>query len=369
MKTRPIHENLDTSFVNLSALVRYLRRRQFAGIVKVELNGYDATITLTEDNQMKVYENDRLAGRISEGDEALQRLLIRAREGGGTIHVFQFIEEPIIEKPVIERPIPVQPITNGIYQNGNSANGNYQNGNSSQVNKPVNKNNFNELDDILTLPSGPLQKTFADKAKEEFEKPKPKEFIEPQKPIESFEESKPIANFESPKFQEYIEQPKTIETKLQPNLPNFPFDLSNNFENKAKPTKLSDEDWHTLLQLTGELFGTVDRSLANANLNFTAALHKAQAELSGDYPFLNVRTGSFVYSNSRMSMQERVNPKLFVTSLNEILRRMLDKLASNPKFAECHRQTVHSILALIRQRKHYYEKFSITPQLEKILGV
>lgn len=349
MKTRPIHENLDTSFVNLSALVRYLRRRQFAGIVKVELNGYDATITLTEDNQMKVYENDRLAGRISEGDEALQRLLIRAREGGGTIHVYQFTEEVFIEKP-----IQIQPTTNGNYQNGNSANGN-----SAQANTSFPKNNFNESDDILTLPSGPLQKTFADKAKEAFEKPKPKEFIEPQKPIEIFDEPKPIVNFE---------QPKPIETKPTTNLPNFPFDLSNNFENKAKPTQLSDEDWQTLLQLTGEIFGTVDKILANESLNFPAALRKAQAELSEDYPFLNVRNGVFGYSNGRISMQEKVNHKLFVASLNEILRRMFDKLGSNPRFSECYRQTVQSVLALIRQRKHYYEKFFIIPQLEKILG-
>jgi hypothetical protein len=359
MKTRPIHENLDTSFVNLSALVRYLRRRQFIGIVKIELNGYDATITLTEDNQMKVYENDRLAGRVSEGDEALQRLLIRAREGGGTIHVYQFVEESftVSSQPIIEKPIQVQLNTNGNYQNGNSSNGIYQNGKSAQTNMPLSKNGFNETDDILTLPSGPLQKTFADKAKETFDQPKPiakpkqNDFIEPSKPKES------------------LELPKPIEPKLQTNLPNFPFDLSNNFENKAKPTQLSNEDWLTLLQLTGELFGTVDKILANENLNFPVALRKAQAELSEDYPFLNVRNGVFVYSNGRISMQEKVNYKLFVASLNEILRRMFDKLASNQRFSECYRQSVQSILALIRQRKHYYEKFSITPQLEKILGV
>ena len=54
MKNRPIHENLDTSFVNLSALVRYLRRRQFVGNVRVELSGYEADIVLTAVNQMRV---------------------------------------------------------------------------------------------------------------------------------------------------------------------------------------------------------------------------------------------------------------------------------------------------------------------------
>jgi hypothetical protein len=96
MKNRPIHENLDTSYVNLSALVRYLRRRQFCGNIRVELSGYEAEITLTGENQMRVREHDRIAGRVADGDEALQRILIRAREPGGIINVYQSVEE---EKP------------------------------------------------------------------------------------------------------------------------------------------------------------------------------------------------------------------------------------------------------------------------------
>jgi hypothetical protein len=346
MKTRAIHENLDTSFVNLSALLRYLRRRQFIGLVKIELNGYEAEITLSEESQMKVREFDRLAGRVSEGDEALQRLLIRAREAGGTIHVYQIIHEA---EEITETPIKVLPNTNGNYQNGNYQNGNHQNGNFANQINSFSKNGFNDSDDLLTLPSGPLQKTFADKAKEIFDQPKQKDFIEQPKPNS--------------------EQPKPIETKPQTNLPNFPFDLSNNVENKAKQTQISKQDWQVLIQVTSELLYSVDKNLANASLNFSAALRKAQAEISDDYPFLNVQSGVFVYLSGKISMQEQVNHKLYVASLNEILRRMLDKLASNPKFAECHRQTVQGILALIRQRKNYYEKFSITPQLEKILGV
>ena len=71
MNNRPIHENLDTSYVNLSALVRYLRRRQFVGNIRIELSGYEADITLTATNEMRVREHDRIAGRVSEGEEAL----------------------------------------------------------------------------------------------------------------------------------------------------------------------------------------------------------------------------------------------------------------------------------------------------------
>ncbi|HEX8637996.1 MAG TPA: hypothetical protein VF692_08040, partial [Pyrinomonadaceae bacterium] len=93
MKNRLFYENLDTSFVNLAALVRYLRARRFAGNVRVELGEYEGEIILTAENEVRARERDHAAGRIAEGEEAFQRLLIRAREPGGTINVFQAISE------------------------------------------------------------------------------------------------------------------------------------------------------------------------------------------------------------------------------------------------------------------------------------
>ena len=61
MKNRPLHENLDTSFVNLSALVKYLRRRLFIGQIRIEMNGYEADIYLTAENQLKVRDYDHIA--------------------------------------------------------------------------------------------------------------------------------------------------------------------------------------------------------------------------------------------------------------------------------------------------------------------
>ena len=56
MNQRPLYENLDTSFVNLSALVRYLRPREFVGRIKIELNNYQAEIVLLEGNKISVRE-------------------------------------------------------------------------------------------------------------------------------------------------------------------------------------------------------------------------------------------------------------------------------------------------------------------------
>jgi hypothetical protein len=89
MKAFPIHQNLSTSFVNLSALVCHLRDLQFTGSVRVELSSYEAEIIFTSRNRMQAREYDRLAGRISQGEHAFKRILVRAREPFGRIHVLR----------------------------------------------------------------------------------------------------------------------------------------------------------------------------------------------------------------------------------------------------------------------------------------
>jgi len=300
MKTRPIHENLDTSFVNLSALLRYLQRRQFVGRLRVELSGYEADIHLLEGNKMQVREHDRIAGRIAEGEEALQRLLIRAREPGGTINVYQMTSEPAKTAAPAAPPQPVAEIKASV-------------------------NNF----------------------------------------------PKTVANGNSNGHQTSapVVMPENLPSKPNVSLPNFPFDLTNEVEAKARQTQqLSPADWQTLLQLVGELLGTIDETLAGAHLNFSAALLKIRAEIAPDYPFLNPASGIFEYAGGKVTMREPASAKLFVASINEALRRMLEKLGSSRKFAEIYRAVVQKVLALIHQRKPLYEKFFITPQLEKMVG-
>ena len=67
-------------------------------------------------------------------------------------------------------------------------------------------------------------------------------------------------------------------------------------------------------------------------------------------------------------MNEQANAKIFVAGINETLRRLLDKLAAHPKFSNLYRALTQNILALINARKPLYDKFSITPQLEKTIG-
>ena len=326
MKNRPIHENLDTSFVNLSALVKYLRRRQFAGQVRIELSGYEADIYLTAENQLKVREYDHIAGRVAEGEEALQRILIRSREPGGIINVYQSVSETeaienheapaekretaTVEKhdpPAEKPPIIVPPVEIKLPVS------------------PINRTNGNGKPKIEALVNG-------NGTRHEENSVKPAE--------------KPAA------------APKSA-------FPNIPFEFTNKVEALAKKPALTGEDRDMLLNLTGELLGTIDRALAMAKLEFPSAFQKACAEISADYPFLK----TLDYGKGKIYYAEtQVNPKFFVTGVLEALRRILDKLAANPKFSEVYRYTVQRVLALTHQRRASYDKFSITKPLEKILG-
>ena len=316
MKLRPIHQNLDTSFVNLSALVRYLRRRQFTGKVHVELSGYEADIYLSEADGLKVREHDRIAGRIAEGEEALQRILIRSREPGGIVGVYQTISEAENGDKKVEVKKTVEPQAQQPASNP---------ANSAQS-KPA--QNIKPATVQLSAPNGAAKK------------------MPPEKPLNENPQPKPKIS-----------------------LPDFPFELSNRVENKARRANLSPADWQTLLNLTNELLATVDRSLAEANLDFSAAFEKARAEIAPDYPFLNPAERTFEYKGGKIVMRRQVSANLFTASIIESLRRILGKLSSNPKFTDLHRRTTQKLLALARHRKPLYDKFSITKPLEKVLGV
>ena len=61
-KSRIVYENLDTSFVNLWALLRHLSQRAFVGRVHVEMDDYSADVFLTGSNTPLVHEVDRATG-------------------------------------------------------------------------------------------------------------------------------------------------------------------------------------------------------------------------------------------------------------------------------------------------------------------
>jgi hypothetical protein len=336
MKSRPIHQNLDTSFVNLSALVKYLRRRQFVGCVKIQLNGYQAEIHLKEDNQLSVREHDKISGRIADGEEAFQRLLIRAREPGGSINVYQAGEPAEAVKPKPKAAKPEKKV-----------------GLKKKAHKQIVDAEIVEI----SIPNS---------TEVSFQKQRQKN-ADVRKNGYPKGHSTSLKNsvIEVPK----IKNPAQKQKSYQPSLPDFPFELTNSVEQKALSRKLAVADWQALLKITVELLGVVDKTLAKHRLDFTAAFTKARSEIAADYPFLNPDLDVFDYDHGRISMKEQVNETIFVNSISEALGRILEKLAHNPKFSNINRDTSHLIIALINKRKPHYDRFGFTGSLERILGL
>jgi hypothetical protein len=103
-KSRPVHENLATAYVNLAALIRYLQQTDFNGRVHVELDEYEADVFLSGGEPPRVRETNHTTGRQSEGEAALQRLYVRASEPGGFVSVYEDDAEEETRQP---RPTPV----------------------------------------------------------------------------------------------------------------------------------------------------------------------------------------------------------------------------------------------------------------------
>ena len=92
---RILYENLDTSFVNLWALLRYLSQRSFIGRVHVELENYSADVFVNGSETPMVREIDRDAGTDVVEEAALHRLVLRVRESSGSINVYEGADESI----------------------------------------------------------------------------------------------------------------------------------------------------------------------------------------------------------------------------------------------------------------------------------
>lgn len=95
--TRVWYETLDTSFVNLWALLRFLTQKSFTGRVHVEMENYSADVFMNGSAALLVHEVDRESGSDVTEEAALHRLVLRARETPGTISVYAGADEAIPE--------------------------------------------------------------------------------------------------------------------------------------------------------------------------------------------------------------------------------------------------------------------------------
>lgn len=318
MNFKPVHQNLDTSFVNLSALLKFLRRQRFDGIVRLRLDKYEAEIHISDENMTNIREQDHLSGRVAEGEEALQRILIRSREPGGIVNVFQKL-------------------------NGNQTNGNSEN---KDAKKPIEVSKKSEI----SKPNLALPHALSIKKKSAPEKLPPTE----------------TASRLPKNAAPFLDKREKVKSNGSTS---FPFRPGIDFGRKIVQSSITPEKFSSLVNLFGEILNVLDKTLATAKLDFETAFAKACFEIADDYTFLKQDKSSFEYKDGRLHSAYPIHPNLFISGMLEAVRRILEKLGSNPKFSDVHRATVQNLLALLRRRKMLCDEFSITNKLEKILGI
>ncbi len=91
--SRVLYQDLDTSFVNLWGLLRYLSQQSFVGRVHVELTDYAADVFVDGSETPLVHEVDRVAGTDVVEEAALHRLVLRVRQSPGKISVYEGADE------------------------------------------------------------------------------------------------------------------------------------------------------------------------------------------------------------------------------------------------------------------------------------
>lgn len=97
-------DSLSTSYVNLAALLRHLRERSFVGLVRVTLSQYEAEVRMSGDDEPTVSEINLATREAAHTPGAMERLLVHAREAGGTITVYDGGETT--DSPAHEQSLP-----------------------------------------------------------------------------------------------------------------------------------------------------------------------------------------------------------------------------------------------------------------------
>ena len=245
---RTVHENLDTAYANLAALVRYLEARDFTGLVHVELEEYGGDLFLHAGRETRARERNYATGQVSEGAEARQRLLVRASEPGGLVSVYE--------------------------------------GETEEA----------ERRDWTAALGG---------------------------------EAAP-----------------------------------------APGASAEEAERRELLQLSGELLGSVERAVLVAGGDFATALHEARVSLTEDFPFLDPLSRRFEYEDGTVRLHAEPSAGLYVSGINEALRRVVERVATVEHKIGVRKDVVRELSTFLRRRQSALARCKFTrQQFERIAGM
>jgi hypothetical protein len=317
-KSRVVYENLDTTFVNLWALLRNLSQRGFVGRVRVELKDYTADVFMTGSSTPLVHEIDRATGTDTLEEAALHRLVLRVRETPGTITVFEGVDEAV-----------------AVSANADS------------------KNKASDSDRVPKSEVRDLPGHYA-----------PDAYTETEVDAASGAGNDP---------------PLTAETNFAPSWSSADSQTLTDRNDEADssaapmpalpPTEPIDEiEWSAIVKASGELIGGVERALTGAGADFISLFDTVRLELADDYTFLDPMAGEFIYSNSVVTLAGETPVGSYVSGLSEALRRVVDRVAIGDHARRVRERIALELFSVARKRKEILDRSGFLPQLDRIAG-
>jgi hypothetical protein len=321
-KSRVIYENLDTTFVNLWALLRNLSQREFVGRVRVELQDYTADVFMTGSSTPLVHEIDRVAGTDTLEEAALHRLVLRVRETPGTITVFEGPDEAVA--PRAGPSMETKPASSDLAAktDGKDLPIHYAPGASTESEASVLDAASDEPTVTPEIESPPIRK--------------------PEAP-EPMVDANSDAGGAAPVSTEVVEA--------------------------AMPAEPKDEiEWAAVLKASGELVGAVERALTGAGADFTSLFKAACLELADDYTFLDLMSGEFAYENSGVTLTAEIPAGSYASGLSEALRRVVNSVATGDRARRVRERVAVELFSVVRKRRVTLDRSGFLSQLDRIAG-
>ena len=131
---------------------------------------------------------------------------------------------------------------------------------------------------------------------------------------------------------------------------------------------IDDIEWSAVLKASGELVGGVERALTNFSADFASLFRAARIELADDYTFLDPLSDGFAYANSVVTLTSEPPANSYVAGLSEVLRRVVDKVATGDRARRVRERVALELLPVARKRHEILTRSGFLPQLDRIAG-
>lgn len=150
-------------------------------------------------------------------------------------------------------------------------------------------------------------------------------------------------------------------------LADFPYDLTNHFEDEAASPTDNERRLEMMIDVTSDLLSTIERALDRAGLDFALAFRKACSDVSDKYPFLEPEKLLFRYSDGFVYISPDIDLGSLATGIGDVLVCIFDRLSSIAKLSKAFRFAVQKIQLLATTRKDEFAATGLGLQVERLL--